>query len=264
MATEQNSTHTPGQAWDGDNEFEEAVVTKADGNADRGWSITKDDGWSFWVPADSPVEPKAGTKVRMYGRGIGSRVRGLFLDGQRVFYRTESDDAEHSANDLYGKDAADVLARWDAGRGIWSVAMGGFGPGYEQALQIAAMEVLRHLVSGGSAETAEPSALGHLGLSGAQWGAARGLAVAIHTKGPRALLEMYADDRHIQVSKRFPASPDPLRDAAPDMLSELRKQIDWLRHIRPQLTGKVPGSVINGLDQSVKYMTAAIAKAEGR
>lgn len=52
--------------------------------------------------------------------------------------------------------------------------------------------------------------------------------------------------------------------AGPDMLAELRKQVDWLRHIRPQLTGKVSGSVITGLDQSIKYMTAAIAKAEGR
>jgi hypothetical protein len=54
-----------------------------------------------------------------------------------------------------------------------------------------------------------------------------------------------------------------LMAASPDMLAELRKQVDWLQHIRPQLTGKVPGSVITGLDQSVKYMTASMLKATG-
>lgn len=52
-------------------------------------------------------------------------------------------------------------------------------------------------------------------------------------------------------------------NARDGLTGELRKQIAWLRHIRPELTGTVSGSVISGLDQSIKYMTAAIAKAEG-
>ena len=30
-------------------------------------------------------------------------------------------------------DAAEQLRRWDAGDSIWTVEMGGLGPGYEQA-----------------------------------------------------------------------------------------------------------------------------------
>lgn len=197
--------------WDNDAEFEDSIITAVEGSASKGWSITKRkrDGWSFWVPTDSPVEPSVGMAVRMYGKGIGAIVRGLFLDGQCVFYRTEAEQKEHFAIEAYGKDATDLLARWDAGRGVWSVQMGGFGPGYEQALQIAAFEVLRYLLGGGSLDTADsilPS-IDYLGLSGAQWGAARGLAKAFHDNGPRWVHETYPAERHIQVSANFPSAP---------------------------------------------------------
>lgn len=52
--------------------------------------------------------------------------------------------------------------------------------------------------------------------------------------------------------------------AAPEMLAELQKQVAWLQHIRPQLMGKVSCTVLDGLSQSVKYMSAAIAKATGQ
>src|SRR5271166_5092790 len=40
-------------------------------------------------------------------------------------------------------DAKEQLRRWDNGDSIWSIEMGGFGPGYEQALQICAIEIVR-------------------------------------------------------------------------------------------------------------------------
>lgn len=195
--------------WDDDTQFEDSVITSLQGIRTGGWSITKLDGWSFWVPADSPVEPKEGMPIRMYGRGIGSVVRGLFLDGQCVFYRTEDEQAEYQAIEAYGKDAADLLSRWDDGRGVWSLMMGGFGPGYEQALQIAAFEVLRHLLNGGKIDALDSvlAKVDYLGLSGAQWGAARSLACAFHELGPRKVHEDYESDRHIQVSKFFPSAP---------------------------------------------------------
>ena len=52
--------------------------------------------------------------------------------------------------------------------------------------------------------------------------------------------------------------------AAPDLLTGTKKQVDWLRHIRSDLVGKVCPSVIHGVDQSIKYLSAAIARAEGR
>lgn len=59
-----------------------------------GWSITNEDGWSLFVPADSPVKPEAGMEARFYGKGIGFTVRGLFIDGQKVYYRTEAEQEE--------------------------------------------------------------------------------------------------------------------------------------------------------------------------
>lgn len=193
--------------WDNDAEFEDSLITKVEGDNGSGWSITKTDGWSFWVPADSPVVPLVDMPIRMYGRGIGSPVRGLFLDGQCVFYRTEEEQSEYFAIQQYGKDAADVLSRWDEGRSVWSISMGGFGPGYEQALQIATFEVLRHLLAGNPIETAESllDGLGYLGLSGAQWGAAKMLGNAFSIKTPRQMHEDYPRDRHIQVRKNFPS-----------------------------------------------------------
>lgn len=51
--------------------------------------------------------------------------------------------------------------------------------------------------------------------------------------------------------------------AAPEMFVEIEKQIAWLNHIRPRLAGNVPGSVLMGVDQSIKYLGAALAKARG-
>lgn len=52
--------------------------------------------------------------------------------------------------------------------------------------------------------------------------------------------------------------------AAPDLLDEARKQVTWLRHLRTEAVGSLRGSLIDGIDQSIKYLSAAIAKAEGR
>lgn len=222
-------TEASAERWAGDTKFEDSTITCCEGNAERGWDITKADGWSFWVPSGSPVEPMVGMSVRMYGNGIGSVVRGLFLDGQCVFYRTEAEQVEYAAEQAYGKDAADLLKRWDEGLGVWSIAMGGFGPGYEQALQVAAFEVLRHLVSGGDLDTADtilPS-LSYLGLSGAQWGAARSLANGFHIDGPRKVHEGIKSERHIQVSKNFPSPAlAALLAASKVVLAGLNARID--------------------------------------
>lgn len=192
--------------------------------ATNGWSITRDDGWSFFVPPESPIEPKPGMVARFYGKGMGYTVRGLFIDGVKVFYRTEAEDAEHQAIHLYGADAADWLARWDDGRGVWSVEMGGLGPGYEQAIQITAAEILRSLLAAkfdanrwtdsdawkADREAIEDAGFKNptiekLGLSGAQWGAALSLATTIYKRGPRdAFADPKIKDRLIQVSKSFP------------------------------------------------------------
>lgn len=206
-----------------DKHFDDSII-KSVSKEESGWSITRADGWSFFVPANSPVEPKEGMPVRMYGNGAGYLVRGLFLDGQQVFYRTEAEQKEKSEIDSYGADCAEWLARWDAGRSVWTIEMGGMGPGYEQAIQIAMAENLRHMLAQKydasfwedrefwkkDREQIEQAGyknpvIDKLGLSGAQWGAALNLAARLYMRGPRSIMgDEAVKDRHIQVSKNWP------------------------------------------------------------
>ena len=39
--------------------------------------------------------------------------------------------------------AQEQLKRWDEGRSIWTISMGGLGPSYEQAIQVLAIEIVR-------------------------------------------------------------------------------------------------------------------------
>lgn len=212
-----------------DPHFEDTTLTKVDGNRDDGWHVTRDDGWSFFVPKDSPVKPRVGMTARLYGKGIGYRFRGMFLDGRKVFYRTEDEDAEDAEIELYGADWADWLARWDAGQGVWSIEMGGLGPGYEQCIQITAAEILRCLLDmkPNPDEWRETDAwdrdrkaiegivfanetVSALGLSGAQFGAALSLATGLYRQGPRVVFtDPKLESRKIQVRRDFPQGATP-------------------------------------------------------
>lgn len=115
-------------------------------------------------------------------------------------------------------DAREQLRRWDGGGTIWSIEMGGMGPGYEQAIQVLAIEIVRDLIdhqlpqadqSWGDAtvkriDQKQPDGSYSCGgFSGAQVGAAKSLALAWLTDGPAALLKK-VPDRHIQVSAFWP------------------------------------------------------------
>lgn len=204
--------------WLNDKDVEETIVKEVKQLSDGSWDLTREDGWCFCVPATSPIVPKKGMACRFYGK-IGHPVRGLFLDGTKVFYRTVEEQEEKNKVDNFGKDADEWLRRWDEGRTVWSIEMGGLGPGYEQAIQIATVEVLRILLKGNyrkdKLSQAEwdtlddkmflVKAVKGLGLSGAQMGGAKNLAYHIFSKGPIVVLSDTAvKDRHIQVSKSFP------------------------------------------------------------
>ncbi len=209
-----------------DKQFEDVHITKVDKKHGDGWGIERSDGWHFHIPGDSPIEPMAGMQVRFYGKGIGFPVRGIFLAGVRVFYRTEAEEKEHQEIQSYGADAADWLKRWDDGRGVWSIEMGGLGPGYEQCIHITCAEILRHMLTKNydpakwsdteswkhdcddiESMSHENATIKALGLSGAQWGAAMNLAVMFYRKGPRAVMtDKRVKDRHIQVSRTFPVA----------------------------------------------------------
>lgn len=126
----------------------------------------------------------------------------------------------------YGANAREWLAKWDAGEIVWSIEMGGLGPGYEQAIQIAVAEILRHLLdkqydaakwddsetSKSVCEAVEEYGFANerikvLKLSGAQWGAALNLACQFYRRGPQEVMTDEAvKDRHIQVSRAFPVA----------------------------------------------------------
>src|SRR5688572_10010547 len=126
-----------------DLEYREVAVTKVE-PGEGGWSITGADGWSFWVSSEYGVVPHPGQTARFYGKGLGYFVRGLSLNGQRVFYRTEQEEQETEY--LYPKAACTALERWDAGQTVFTIELGGLGPGYEQCIHIAAFEAIRAFV----------------------------------------------------------------------------------------------------------------------
>ena len=105
-----------------DDQFEETIVNEV-AKEKGGWEVKRADGWIFFVPKNS-VEPKKGMTARFYGTGIGSPVRGLFLNGKKVFYRTEADDQKKRDIDLYGENVTEWLKRWDKGQTVWSISMG--------------------------------------------------------------------------------------------------------------------------------------------
>ncbi len=208
---------------DNDTEFEDKRITSVEKQSDGTYAIGCDC-WHLWCGKDCPIVPNVGQTARHYGKGLGSPVRGLFIDGVKVWYRTEAEEAEHREIELYGRDAADWLARWDEGRSVFTIEMGGMGPGYEQAIQITAAEVLRHMLEKkyDHAKWSEKDewardrelirdasfknkVIDGLGLSGAQYGAAVNLASRLYMDGPRKVMnEPSIKDRHIQASKTFP------------------------------------------------------------
>jgi hypothetical protein len=206
-----------------DTEFQDETIDSVEKQSDGTYAIGCD-GWHLWCGKDCPIVPKVGWVARKYGRGIGAPVRGLFIDGVKVWYRTDAEEREHREIESYGADAADWLARWDAGQVVWSIEMGGLGPGYEQCIQITAAEILRHMLAKkyDHSKWSDKDAWDHdrealraasfknkiindMGLSGAQYGAATNLACRFYMDGPRKVMNTpEIQDRKIQVSRTFP------------------------------------------------------------
>ena len=115
---------------------------------------------------------------------------------------------------VYASDAKEQLRRWDAGEIIWSLEMGGLGPGYEQAIQVLAIEIVRDNLGkkipekpakdwGANTLTRIDKSCG--GFSGAQFSVAQFLAYQWLTIGPMKLLgSRNTRDRQIQVSNFWP------------------------------------------------------------
>lgn len=118
---------------------------------------------------------------------------------------------------LYPKTAREALEKWDTGESIFTVEMGGLGPGYEQVIHIACFELIRDnlnrkLPPEKTSEKWYPNwgdktfkrINGKLGMSGAQAGVAKSMAYQYLKYGYAHMIEKAPKDRHIQVSKHFP------------------------------------------------------------
>jgi hypothetical protein len=127
----------------------------------------------------------------------------------------------------YAATAREYVEQWDKGEPVWTIELGGLGPGYEQAIQVLVVELCRDnldklpLPANGDKDawqkwgeetiTRTDKAAG--GYSGAQVGAAKSLAFRYLSDGPRALFAKFkaeqgkeADRRMIQVSSFWPKS----------------------------------------------------------
>lgn len=126
----------------------------------------------------------------------------------RLSQTPEDRELERRERRFGARTAQEVLDRWDRGDTVWSVEMGGLGPGYEQRIQITAFEILRELLDRmrddvQAAQSKAVARLDRLGLSGTQTGAATDLAEAIYRCGYREVLESVPGDRLIQVKRDF-------------------------------------------------------------
>jgi len=130
--------------------------------------------------------------------------------------------------------AIEHLAQWDRGESVWTIEMGGLGPGYEQALQILAVEIVRDELNNplpqkeygkwGDAtveriDQRDPVTGKYAcgGFSGAQVGAAKQIAYRLLRDG-QEWLKAAPDGRKIQVSRFFPAAPKPVNVARSEQI----------------------------------------------
>lgn len=118
----------------------------------------------------------------------------------------------------------ELLRKWDNGELIRTIEMGGLGPGYEQCIQILAVEMLRDLEATDTRQLSPEEYKDKLEkltdltvarldktyhFSGAQVGAARSLAVRAYYMGWQSMLDEVKaqgveQDRFISASKDFP------------------------------------------------------------
>jgi hypothetical protein len=128
-------------------------------------------------------------------------------------------------NPLKPLTARDALARWDSGQTVFTIELGGLGPGYEQCIQILVFELIRDYGENEIPKFTDPGTPTDqerqqwdvwgdaavrrcdLGFSGAQVSIAKSLAYRVIRDGWKRTIDKTPLDRHIQVSRSFPQPP---------------------------------------------------------
>lgn len=88
-----------------DNEFHEYII-KTVGESGDYWSILTTESSGFGIPKPTPIDPKPGMTVRTYGPMFGF-IRGVYLNGEKCYYRTPAEDREKHRLDMIEKDRQD-------------------------------------------------------------------------------------------------------------------------------------------------------------
>lgn len=86
-----------------DYEFRTVNLAEVTDWGDRGWELKFKDGWCLSAP-NGPIVPEPGMSVRLYGRGIGYAVRGIFVDGYEFRYETEGEMRQRYADESAEKE----------------------------------------------------------------------------------------------------------------------------------------------------------------
>ncbi len=114
------------------------------------------------------------------------------------------------------------LAAWDAGQIVPSIEMGGLGPGYEQTIQILAIEIMRDNPAAPSEKqwrnfgdaTVRRIDCRRIDGTYAQVEASKNIAAMFLRHGIEAAIEKAPQDRLIWVSRFWPEAPKPLGKSA--------------------------------------------------
>jgi hypothetical protein len=122
---------------------------------------------------------------------------------------------------FHPQTAAEALERWDKGQTVFTIEMGGLGPGYEQAIQVLVFEIIRDNLAASMPDESDKEKLKSFyssfgestvtridekmgGYSGAMVGAAKQIAYRALRDGWQKTLDSVPKDRLIQVSNHVP------------------------------------------------------------
>lgn len=86
-----------------DTEWQESVIEAVEEEAD-GYAVTYDGGWIVWVRGKD-ITPKVGDTIRTYGRGIGSPVRGIAINGVITQYETTAEMESRQRRQIEEREA---------------------------------------------------------------------------------------------------------------------------------------------------------------
>lgn len=84
------------QVMEADRQREEDTLTEVRAD-EKGYDISMGAMGFYLKKTDcdaAGIVPQSGMKIIMFGRGLGSRIRGVMLDGKPLYYRTEQEEEE--------------------------------------------------------------------------------------------------------------------------------------------------------------------------